>query len=119
MTTPLLISVAGVASAQDIHPFSVRGGWSYLTNKDSRDATNNSGYTIGASYDIQPKYLGGMGGSSNNRFSIDVDWDSHRGNGNLMESGALQLVVRSNISGMGMGAVQKGGTNLYLGAGLG
>ena len=116
ITTPLLISVAGVACAQDanIHPFSLRGGFSYLSNKDSRDATNNSGWTIGGSYDLSGKYMAGMGGN-NAKVSIDVDFDSHRGNGNTIESGALQIAIRSSMTsgmGKGMGAP-------YFGASIG
>ncbi len=91
---PLLISVAGIASAQDTHSLSIRAGFSYLANKDSRDATSNSGWTAGLSYDLQSKYLGGAG-AGNNKVSIDLDWDSHNGQGNTIETGALQLAVRS------------------------
>lgn len=115
ITTPLLLSVAGVACAQDagIHPFSIRGGYSYLANKDSRDATNNSGWTVGGSYDLSGKYMAGMG-AGNAKVSIDVDFDSHRGNGNTIESGALQIAVRSAMTtgGKGMGAP-------YIGASVG
>lgn len=115
ITTPLLISVAGIAAAQDngSHPFSVRAGYSYLANKDTRDATSNSGFTVGASYDLQSKYMGGMG-AGNNRVSIDVDWDSHRGNGNIAETGSLQLAVRSAAQGK-----MAGGFAPYFGASVG
>lgn len=109
------MSVAGVAAAQttNSHPFSVRAGYSYLANKDTRDATNNSGFTVGASYDLDSKYLGGMGAGAN-KVSIDLDYDSHSGNSNTVTSGSLQLVLRTMA---GTGA--KGGFSPYFGFGAG
>lgn len=95
-------------STRPLQPFSLRAGVSYLTDADARRSTSNTGFTIGGSYDF-------FQGKASERYSLDVDYNQHSGNGNKLDSWAFQLAVRAPFE-QGETA---GKTSFYYGAGLG
>lgn len=110
----LTLAIPVVALAQDTkvaNPFSVRAGWSYLTNKDARDATSAGGFTLGVGYDF-------WAGRSGERYSVDVDYSQHSGNGNKLDAWYFQLAVRAPFQAMNT-AMNSNQVSFYYGAGLG
>lgn len=115
LVSTCILAIQGAALAQTEHvlaPFGIRGGYSYLTDHDSRGATSNNGWTVGASYDF---YQGKM----NERYSFDVDYDRHNGNGNTIDTWAFQVAARIPVSSFMGSSTDTNRNNFYVGAGLG
>ena len=109
VATPVGLVLCATAHAQTLpNPYTVRIGYSSLTDGTARDTTKASGYTFGFGYDFGD--LNGHG-----LLSLDLDFDVHRGNGNKIESAALMLVGRLPFS----QHQSKEGLQPYYGLGVG
>ncbi|MBI1755596.1 MAG: porin family protein [Fimbriimonas ginsengisoli] len=110
LTTPVLLSLASAANADQAQPsgLSVRAGVAYLSDKTSRDLTQNTGFAAGLGYQLQTKGMSGDSGQT----SLDLDWSRHTGNSNHIDSLSLSAVQRFGMS--------KGkGSSTYFGLGIG
>jgi hypothetical protein len=107
---PLGLLVVSSAHAQT-NPFSVRVGYSYLTNSSASDLGKQSGYLVGLGYDFFEFKKDRI------KLTLDVDWEDHDGNGNKIETGTAFIDARVPFSkGMGMGMKSP---EFYWGVGAG
>ena len=114
LASSIAFAIPVMALAQDTHPdnpFTVRAGFSYLTDSTARSVTSDFGWTIGGSYDF-------LKGKSNERYSIDVDYGEHRANGFDIVTWSFQLAVRVPFTG-GAATMDNSNVSFYYGAGIG
>lgn len=88
-------------------PLTFKIGYAYLSDKNARDATNSSGYSVGLSYG-----LGNVGVATDGAFSVDLDFTKHAGNGNKLENWSLLGVYRASFD-------KGNASGFYYGVGLG
>lgn len=90
---PVALNVASAQPVEPKTPYTLRVGYAYLSDKDARDATNDSGYSVGLSY-----ALGKLVKNANGSVSVDLDFTRHAGNGNKIETWSLLGVYRAPLS---------------------